>query len=143
MIVFGLVSSAFDVLTFVVLLRIFQAAEATFQTSWFIISLLTELAVVLVLRTRRPALRSTPSRLLLLSTVAVAGSTFAIPFLGSLSSTFGFVPLSMSLIAVVVAIVAGYIVVTETVKTAFFDSAQPGQPTGPGHKSGAGSCGTP
>ena len=56
MIVFGLISSAFDMLTFAVLLLVFHASEATFQTSWFLISLLTELAVVLVLRTRGPAL---------------------------------------------------------------------------------------
>ena len=65
MIVFGLISSVFDLLTFAVLLLVFHADEATFQTAWFMISLLTELAVVLVLRTRRPAFRSRPSRLLL------------------------------------------------------------------------------
>ena len=60
MIVFGLISSVFDLLTFAVLLLVFHANEATFQTSWFMISLLTELAVVLVLRTHRPAFRSCP-----------------------------------------------------------------------------------
>src|SRR3546814_2512696 len=45
MMVFGLVSSVFDILTFGLLLRVFHANEATFQTSWFMISLLTELAV--------------------------------------------------------------------------------------------------
>ena len=45
---------AFDLLTFAVLLLVFQADQATFQTAWFVISLLTELAVVLVLRTRSP-----------------------------------------------------------------------------------------
>jgi hypothetical protein len=44
MIVFGLISSVFDLLTFAVLLLVFHAGEATFQTSWFLISLLTELA---------------------------------------------------------------------------------------------------
>ena len=86
MIVFGLISSVFDLLTFGVLLCVFQAGEATFQTSWFMISLLTELAVVLVLRTRKPAFRSRPSRLLLWSTLAVAAATFAIPFLGGASA---------------------------------------------------------
>ena len=49
MIVFGLISSVFDLLTFAILLLVFHANEATFQTTWFVISLLTELAVVLVL----------------------------------------------------------------------------------------------
>ena len=55
MIVFGLISTVFDLLTFVLLLQVFEADEATFQTAWFVVSLLTELAVVLVLRTHRPA----------------------------------------------------------------------------------------
>ena len=93
MIVFGLISSVFDLLTFAILLLVFQAGEAIFQTSWFMISLLTELAVVLVLRTHKPAFRSNPSRLLLWSTLAVAFATLTIPFLGALSSVFRFVPL--------------------------------------------------
>ncbi len=55
MIVFGLISTAFDLVTFWVLLKLFHAAEREFQTVWFVVSVLTELAVLLVLRTRRPA----------------------------------------------------------------------------------------
>ncbi|MCZ0963649.1 magnesium-translocating P-type ATPase [Paracoccus benzoatiresistens] len=120
MIVFGLVSSVFDLLTFGVLLYIFHAGEALFQTSWFMISLLTELTVVLVLRTRRSALQSRPSRLLLWSTLAAAAATFAIPFLGQASTLFGFVPLSVMELAAVALIVGGYIVATEVAKTWYF-----------------------
>ena len=124
MIVFGLISSAFDLLTFAVLLLVFRAGEATFQTSWFMISLLTELAVVLVLRTHKPAYRSSPSRVLLWSTIAVVIMTFAIPFLGGLSAVFGFVPISAPLMGAVVAIVIGYIVATEATKRWFFRSEE-------------------
>lgn len=122
MVVFGLISSVFDLLTFAVLFLVFHANEATFQTSWFMISLLTELAVVLVLRTHKPAFRSRPSRLLLYATVAVFVATFAIPFLGSLTALFGFVPLSMAELAAVVAIVLGYILATEAAKAWYFRS---------------------
>ncbi len=88
-----------------------------FQTSWFMISLLTELAVVLVLRTRKPAFRSRPSRLLLWSTLAVVTATFAIPFLGGPSTLFGFVPLSIMELTAVATIVLGYIVATEIAKS--------------------------
>ena len=128
MIVFGLISSVFDLLTFAILLLVFHANEATFQTSWFMISLLTELAVVLVLRTHRPAFRSSPSRLLLWSTLVVATATFAIPFLGVLSSLFGFVPLSAIHLGAVVAIVIGYIAATELAKAWFFRSESTSQP---------------
>ncbi len=117
---FGLVSSVFDLLKFAILLLIFRANEATFQTSWFMISLLTELAVVLVLRTHKPAYRSNPSRLLLWSTIAVASAALTIPFLGSLSSAFGFVPLSAALTTTVIIIIVESIATTEVAKTWFF-----------------------
>ena len=120
MVVFGLISSVFDLVTFAALLLVFHADQATFQTSWFVVSLLTELAVVLVLRTHKPALRSRPSRLLLWSTLAAAVATLAIPFLGPLSSVFGFVPLSVIQMGTVIAIVAGYIVATEGAKAWFY-----------------------
>lgn len=123
MIVFGLISSVFDLLTFATLLLVFHSGVAGFQTSWFMISLLTELLVVLVLRTRGPALRSRPSALLWRTTIAVTIATFAIPFLGPLSAMFGFVPLSVPQVGAVVAIVAGYLVATEWVKRWYFQSA--------------------
>lgn len=81
MIVFGLVSSIFDLLTFAALLLVFRAGEATFQTTWFVVSLLTELGVVLILRTRGPAWRSRPSGLLLWTTVAATVFALAVPVL--------------------------------------------------------------
>ena len=120
MVLFGLISSAFDLMTFAVLLLVFHADQATFQTSWFVVSLLTELAVVLVLRTHRPALHSRPSRWLLWSTIAVTIATLAIPFLRPLSSVFGFVPLSALQMGTVVAIVIGYIAATEAAKLWFY-----------------------
>jgi Mg2+-importing ATPase len=126
MIVFGLVSSVFDLLTFGLLLWVLQAGEPLFQTAWFMISLLTELAVVLVLRTRRSAFRSRPGRILMWSTIVVIALTFAIPWLGPFSGAFGFVPLSPGMLASIVAILLGYIAATEAVKLWFF-RARPDQ----------------
>jgi Mg2+-importing ATPase len=120
MIVFGLVSSVFDLLTFALLLWLVQAGEALFQTSWFMISLMTELAVVLALRTRRPALRSRPGAVLSWATVAVLALTFAIPWLGPIGAAFGFMPLPFGTLAAVVAILISYILATEAVKVWFF-----------------------
>lgn len=122
MIVFGLISSVFDLITFAVLLRVFHAGEAGFQTAWFVISLLTELLVVLVLRTRLGALQSRPSPLLLWSTLAVAAATLLVPYLGEPSHLFGFVPLSAAEIGTVLAIVCGYILATEVAKRRYFRS---------------------
>lgn len=120
MIVFGLLSSVFDLLTFATLLLLFRAGEATFQTTWFVVSLLTELGVVLILRTQGPAWRSRPSDLLLWTTIAAALLALAVPFLGPGSRLFGFVPLSPVEMGTVVAIVTTYLVATEATKQWFF-----------------------
>jgi Mg2+-importing ATPase len=113
------VSSAFDFLTFGALRTVFQALPETFRTAWFVESLLTELVVALVMRTRRPFYQSRPGRVLLLSTVALTAVTFAIPFL-PFASFVGFVPLSPTLVAAIVIIVFAYVAATELAKRAFY-----------------------
>ncbi|WP_136416667.1 magnesium-translocating P-type ATPase [Herbaspirillum sp. ST 5-3] len=122
MIVFGLVSSAFDLLTFATLIKVFHADVGTFQTAWFVVSLLTELVVVLVLRTAKPAWRSRPSRLLLATTALVGALAFCIPYIPYVAHVFGFVPLSWPMALTAMAIVLGYILCTEAVKRRFFAS---------------------
>ena len=59
MLIFGTLSSVFDVATFAVLWWVFGAAEhpALFQTGWFTEGLLTQLLVVLILRARHASWR--------------------------------------------------------------------------------------
>jgi Mg2+-importing ATPase len=102
-----------------------------------VISLLTELAVVLLLRTRGPFFRSRPSPLLLWSTLAVSAATLAIPFLGGLSAVFGFVPLSAGEVAAVLAIVAGYIAATEIAKPWFYRRSDAAEAAGRDRKKDA------
>ena len=58
--------------------------------------------------------------MLLWTTLTVSVATLAIPFLGPLSSVFGFVPLSASLMGTIIVIVVGYIMATEGAKTWFY-----------------------
>jgi Mg2+-importing ATPase len=122
MIVFGLVSTLFDLIAFAVLLKVFRAEEAVFQTAWFVVSLLTEIAVVLVLRTRLAAWRSRPSALLLWITLAVGAVAVALPYAGPLAAAFGFVALPATLMLAALAIVAAYVAATEATKHAFYRS---------------------
>ena len=59
MLIFGTLSSVFDLATFAMLWWVFDASHSptTFQTGWFIEGLLTQLLVVLVLRARTPPWR--------------------------------------------------------------------------------------
>jgi Mg2+-importing ATPase len=80
MLVFGAISSTFDLLTFGVL-RLGFAADATlFRSGWFLESVASELAVLFVLRTRRPFFRSRPSPLLTASSLAVPGLVLVSPY---------------------------------------------------------------
>jgi P-type Mg2+ transporter len=58
MLVLGPISSAFDFLTFGLLLLVFGANAALFQTGWFVESLATQVLVIFIIRTRRNPLRS-------------------------------------------------------------------------------------
>jgi Mg2+-importing ATPase len=119
MVLFGLVSSIFDFLTFGVLLFLFRASPNEFRTGWFIESLLTELVIALVVRTRHPFYKSRPGNWLLISTVVVVVITVIIPFL-PFSSFFGFVPLPASLIVALLGLTVLYVVVTELAKRYFY-----------------------
>ena len=119
MLTFGILSSAFDFLTFAALLRLFRAIPAVFQTSWFVESLLTELAVALVMRTRRPFFRSAPGRLLLTITLLLLPVALACPYLPG-ASVFGFVPLPAAVVGVLLGITAMYLTATEYLKLWFY-----------------------
>ena len=120
MIVFGLLSTAFDLLTFFLLLFVFETDEASFRTVWFSVSLLTEIAVVFVLRTRGPAFASRPSAMLVAISIAVAAAAMAMPWSGPLASVFGFVALPAGLAATSIAVVLAYVVATEAAKRRFY-----------------------
>jgi Mg2+-importing ATPase len=120
MLLFGLLSSAFDLMAFAVLLHLFEAGAELFHTAWFVVSLLTELAVVIVLRTRGAAWRSRPSRWLALSTAAVAVLAVALPYIAPAARLLGFVPLPPTLLAVVIGIVCAYVGATEAAKRRFW-----------------------
>lgn len=120
MIVFGLLSSVFDLVTFGLLLWVFHADEATFRTTWFLVSLMTELAVVLVLRTARPAWQSRPSSLLFGLTLAVLALACSLPYIGPVAGLFGFVALPMMLLGSALLVVLVYILTTEAVKRCFY-----------------------
>lgn len=115
MVTFGLLSSLFDALTFAVLLGVFRTGEATFQSAWFVESLLTELAVVAVMRTMLPFYRQAPSRLLIMASVAVAILAIATPYT-PIGGLFGLAPLPIGLLGAILAIAASYVVATELLK---------------------------
>jgi Mg2+-importing ATPase len=121
MITFGIVSSVFDYLTFGALLALHVSAP-TFRTAWFLESVLSEILILLVIRTRRAFFRSQIGSALLWSSVAAAGVTLVLPYT-PLASLLGFVPLPLVLVAGVFGIVVFYVLASEASKRLLFREA--------------------
>jgi Mg2+-importing ATPase len=119
MIVFGLVSSIFDYLTFGVLLWILHATPDQFRTGWFVESVISASVIVLVIRTKRPFFKSLPGTYLFVATMATVLVTLILPFMPG-TKILGFVPLPLSFLAMMGFIVALYILLTEWVKKIFY-----------------------
>jgi Mg2+-importing ATPase len=119
MVVFGLISSLFDFVTFGVLLLLLHATVGQFRTGWFIESVVSASMVVLIIRTRRPFFKSSPGRYLMAVTLLVGAATFILPFT-QLSEPFGFTKMPVYFFAIVVVIVTAYIVTAESAKKIFY-----------------------
>jgi P-type Mg2+ transporter len=119
MVVFGLHSSIFDILTFVTLYFILKVSESAFQTGWFFESVLTELFILFIMRTRKPFLTSRPSRLLLWLSLAALIATFAFIYLPGIS-TIGMNKLSLSILLSMFLIVVIYVFTGDALKVWFF-----------------------
>jgi Mg2+-importing ATPase len=123
MLEFGLLSSAFDCLTFAMLLGPFHATRDLFRTGWFVESLLTELVIALVVRTRRAFFLSKPGKVLLVSTAVLIPVTLLIPYLPHVG-LLGFVKLPPGLLAALVGITALYVMAAELMKRWFYRKAE-------------------
>lgn len=119
MITFGILSSVFDCLTFVVLLYYLRADEKLFQTGWFVESVISASLIVLVIRTRLPFFKSLPGRYLTIATLLVVFLVLVLPFT-SLDSVFGFVKLPLVFYGWMLLIVALYIFAAEITKRWFY-----------------------
>jgi Mg2+-importing ATPase len=123
MVTFGLVSSVFDYLTFGTLLLVVRATTDQFRTGWFLESVLTELLILLVIRTQRPFFKSRPGRYLALSALAVAVVTLILPY-SPLNGILGFTPLPLPLLLVLLGITVAYITASEVAKRIFYKRVQ-------------------
>ena len=115
MMIFGIQSSLFDFLTFGLLLYIFHVSAEEFRTGWFMESLLTEIVVLLIIRTQRPLYKSKPSTYLLAASLLTFCVSLILPYL-PFSKMFGLIPLPLPLLVVIIGIAAVYTTATELTK---------------------------
>jgi P-type Mg2+ transporter len=119
MLIFGLLSSVFDYLTFGVLLLLMKTREAAFQTGWFVESVISASMIVLVVRTRLPFMKSLPGKYLSIATGLTVAAVIALP-VTPLAGLLGFVPMPLSFYGWMLLIVAVYIGSAELAKQGFY-----------------------
>ncbi|NGX94326.1 MAG: magnesium-translocating P-type ATPase, partial [Candidatus Afipia apatlaquensis] len=119
MLVFGPVSSVFDFLTFYVLLYLFGAGEALFQTGWFIESITTQVLVVFAIRTRRPFFRSRPHLFLIVMALGVIAVAIALPFL-PVGQPFGFEAPPPLFFVFLIGATLAYLAIVDVTKRIFY-----------------------
>ncbi len=115
----GPVSSAFDFLTFYLMLHLFHAGEKLFHTGWFIESMTTQVLVIFIIRTRRSPFKSRPNTWLTLCSLSAVVLATALPFT-PLGRYFGFVPPPLSFYAILAGLVFFYLFAVEKIKQWFF-----------------------
>ncbi|MFL6680341.1 MAG: magnesium-translocating P-type ATPase [Burkholderiaceae bacterium] len=118
MLVFGPLSSAFDLGTFWLLRSGFDADAALFRSGWFVESLATQVLVIFVLRTRGAPWKSRAHPALACGAIAVVAMAVALPYT-PLASPLGFVPLPPALLAAIAGMTGAYVACTEVAKRLF------------------------
>jgi Mg2+-importing ATPase len=119
MLIFGPLSSIFDILTFVLFMWVLRTGEAEFHTAWFIESVLSATLVVFAMRTRLRFGRSHPSRAMLWVTLGVAIIAMILPY-SPFATLLGFHPLHWTYLVAIAAIVVLYFISAEFTKRWFY-----------------------
>ena len=120
MLVFGPISSLFDIATFVVMIHVLHAGQNEFRTGWFIESIVTQTLVVFLIRTRRiPFFRSRPSLPMIITPVIAAAVGIAIA-LSPAAHLLGFAGLPVAFLFILLGMIGVYLVLIEAAKSRFY-----------------------
>jgi len=119
MIVFGLESSLFDFITFGSLYFYFHATPEIFRTGWFMESLLSQILILQVLRTRYIFFKSKPSRYLLFASLFTFATCMLIPYL-PFAGDFELYPLPAPIFLSAILIIVTYMLFAEITKKFVF-----------------------
>jgi len=113
--IMGALSSVFDLATFGILIRVFDASPELFQTAWFVESTATQILVIFIIRTRDLPWTSRANPLLVISSLGALAAAFAI-VMTPLGAGFGFVGLPAGLAVAIAVMVIAYLAAAERIK---------------------------
>ncbi len=117
-IILGIVSSVFDFTYFALFFRI---SPEVLQTNWFIASIITELAFLFSIRTKKPMFKGRrPSLWVVSLTFLAAVITVIIPYTGLGQELFGFMRPSLNHLLTIFGVAIVYLACSEIVKLMFY-----------------------
>ena len=101
------------------LIFLLKTKESAFQTGWFIESILTELFILFIIRTRKNFLKSTPGKYLFILSFIGMIITLGLPYL-PIANEIGLAPLPFINLSAMFLIVVAYIISADLLKVWFF-----------------------
>lgn len=119
MLIFGPISSLYDITTYLVMIYVFKAGESLFQTGWFIESLATQTLVIHVIRSRHSIFKSRASKVLMATTALGIAAGLMVVY-SPLGSFFNFTPPPARFFLILSAMIAAYLLMVEAVKRWFY-----------------------
>lgn len=122
MVTFGLISSIFDYLAFAVLFIVFKAQSNVFRSGWFVFSILTELTVLLIMRTQKPFFKSRPAPMLLYSSLVVGVITLSLSYIDPINKILTIEPIRPLVLISLIGLIVLYATTTEIAKHYFYKS---------------------
>ncbi len=124
MLFFGPISSVYDFLTFGMMLWVFHANAALFQTGWFVESLATQVLVIFIIRTvRQPFYKSRPSKWVIMTCLGVVAIGVLLPYM-PFAHSLGFVPLPAPYFLGLFALVITYLAIVAWLRAKFLRRIQ-------------------
>ncbi len=112
MIVFGVITSMFDLITFFFMLKIYGASKELFQTGWFIESLAATVLVIFIVRTRMSPFKNRPNPILAVTCISLVLVGAILPYT-PIGTYFGFAAPSPAFLGIIMVIVLGYLMLCE------------------------------
>jgi Mg2+-importing ATPase len=122
--IMGPLSSLFDFATFALLLGVFHVGIPEFRTAWFMESMLTQILVVFVIRTSRPAWSSRPHIVLTVTALAGLAVALLLPLL-PWAGLLGFAVPGAAIFGAIALLVVGYLAGAEFLKRFALRPASP------------------
>jgi Mg2+-importing ATPase len=101
------------------MLSVLHANQALFRTGWFVESIISQVLVIFIIRTRRSVFNSNPSAWLVVTSLFIVCIAAMLPYT-PLGNYFRFVPLPSEFFTILLAMGVTYLLMVELVKRWFY-----------------------